>query len=85
MGQKNEKKFMVLKIIAFERATANSHRNQVGNCRWKFTAFERKNTVFVFYFKIEDCNETIDQKFSDLKAKSNVRMKHFKDKTTGVC
>ena len=60
-------------------------RNQVGNCRWKFTAFKIKDKVFVIYLKIESCNETMDQEFSDLKARSNVAMKQFKDKMTGVC
>ena len=27
----------------------------------------------------------MDQEFSDLKARSNVAMKQFKDKMTGVC
>ena len=46
-------------------------RNQVANCHSEFTGFKIKDTVFVIYLKIENCNETKDHEFSDLKARSN--------------
>ena len=59
-------------------------RNQVANFRWTFRAFKIKNTVFVICLKIGNDNEATKMEFSDLKARSKVRMKHFKVKMTGV-
>ena len=60
-------------------------RNQVANFRWTLRAFKIKNTVFVICLKIGNDNEATKMEFSDLKARSKVRMKHFKVKMTGVC
>ena len=41
--------------------------------------------VYVIDLKIENGNEAINNEFSHFKARSKVRMKHFKVKVTGVC
>ena len=40
MEQKNEKKFMVLKIIAFESGKANSHNPEQDICHWMSMCYE---------------------------------------------
>ena len=40
MEQKNEKKFMVLKIIAFESGKANSHNPEQDICHWQSMCYE---------------------------------------------
>ena len=40
MEQKNEKKFSVLKIVAFESGTANSHNPEQDNCHWQSICHE---------------------------------------------
>ena len=44
-----------------------------------------KDTLSVIYLKMENCNEAMNQEFSDLKARSKVGMIHFEVKMTGVC
>ena len=40
MEQKNEKKLLVLKIIAFESAKANSHNPEQDICHWQSMCYE---------------------------------------------
>ena len=40
MEQKNEKKLSVLKIVAFESGTANSHNPEQDNCHWQSISYE---------------------------------------------
>ena len=40
MEQKNEKKLLVLKIIAFESGKANSHNPEQDICRWMSMCYE---------------------------------------------
>ena len=40
MEQKNEKKFLVLKIIAFESGKANSHNPEQDICHWMSMCYE---------------------------------------------
>ena len=40
MEQKNEKKFLVLKIIAFESETTNSHNPEQDTCHWGSMFYE---------------------------------------------
>ena len=40
MERKNEKKFSVLKIIAFQLATTNSHNNEQDTCHWQSMFYE---------------------------------------------
>ena len=38
--QKNQKKFLVLKIIAFESETTNSHNPKQDTCHWQSMCYE---------------------------------------------
>ena len=38
--EKNEKKFLVLKIIAFESETTNSHNAEQDTCHWQSMFYE---------------------------------------------
>ena len=40
MGQKNEKKLLVLKIIAFVSGTLNSHHPKKDLCHWQSMCYE---------------------------------------------
>ena len=40
MEQKNYKKFLVLKIIAFESGTTNSHNPKEDTCHWQSIYYE---------------------------------------------
>ena len=40
MEQKNQKQFLVLKIIAFESETANSHNPGQDICHWQSMCYE---------------------------------------------
>ena len=40
MEQKNEKKLLLLKIIAFESGTANSHNPEQDICHWQSMCYE---------------------------------------------
>ena len=40
MEEKNEKKFLVLKIIAFESETTNSHNAEQDTCHWQSMFYE---------------------------------------------
>ena len=40
MKQKNQKKFLVLKIIAFESGKANSHNPEQDICHWQSMCYE---------------------------------------------
>ena len=40
MEQQNQKKFLVLKIIAFESETANSHNPEQHTCHWQSMCYE---------------------------------------------
>ena len=40
MEQMNEKKFLVLKIIAFESRTKNSHNPEQDTCHWHSMCYE---------------------------------------------
>ena len=40
MEQKNDKNFLVLKIIAFEPETGNSHNPQQDTCHWQSMFYE---------------------------------------------
>ena len=40
MEQKNQKKFFVLKIIAFESETINSHNPKQDTCDWQSMCYE---------------------------------------------
>ena len=40
MERKNEKKFSVLKIIAFESGTTNSHKPEHDTCHWQSICYE---------------------------------------------
>ena len=40
MGQKNQKKFLVLKIISFESGTTNSHNLKQDPCHWRSIYYE---------------------------------------------
>ena len=40
MKQKNEKKFQLLKIIAFESETTNSHNAEQDTCYWQLAWYE---------------------------------------------
>ena len=39
--QKHQKKFLVLKIIAFESETANSHNPEQDTCHWRSMFYEK--------------------------------------------
>ena len=39
-GKKNQKKFLDLKIIAFESGTTNSHNPEQDTCQWQSTCYE---------------------------------------------
>ena len=41
MEQKNYKKFLVLKIIAFESGTTNSHNPEQDTCHWQSMCYEK--------------------------------------------
>ena len=41
MEQRNVKKFLVLKIIAFELGTRNSQNPEQDNCHWQSMCYER--------------------------------------------
>ena len=57
-------------------------RNQAGNCRLNFTDFKTKNTVLVMHLTIENSKKAKNEVLSDLKGRSEVRIKHFKVKIT---
>ena len=40
MEQQNQKKFLVLKIIAFESETTNSHNREQDTCHWGSMFYE---------------------------------------------
>ena len=40
MEQKNQKKFLVLKIIAFKPGSTNSHNPQQYTCRWQSICYQ---------------------------------------------
>ena len=40
MEEKNQKKFLVLKIIAFESETTNSHNAEQDTCHWQSMFYE---------------------------------------------
>ena len=40
MEQKNDKKFLVLKLILFESGTTNSHNPQLHICHWQSMCYE---------------------------------------------
>ena len=40
MEQKDQKKFLVLKVIAFESGTTNSHNPEQDTCKWKSIFYE---------------------------------------------
>ena len=40
MEQKNDKKFLVLKIISFELGTTNSHCPEQDTCHWQSMCYE---------------------------------------------
>ena len=40
MEERNEKKFLVLKIIAFESETTNSHNAEQDTCHWQSMFYE---------------------------------------------
>ena len=40
MGQKNQKNFLVLKIIAFVSGTSNSHHPEKHLCHWQSVCYE---------------------------------------------
>ena len=40
MERKNKKKLLVLKIIAFESGTTNSHNNEQGTCYWQSMCYK---------------------------------------------
>ena len=40
MEQKNIKRILVLKIIAFESGTTNSHNPEQDNCHWQSMCYE---------------------------------------------
>ena len=40
MEQQNQKKFLVLKIIAFESETTNSHNAEQDTCHWQSMFYE---------------------------------------------
>ena len=44
MEQENLKKFLVLKIIAFELGTRNSQNPEQDNCHWQSMCYERSLT-----------------------------------------
>ena len=41
MEQKNQKKLLVLKIIAFESGTTNSHNPEQDICHWQSMCYEK--------------------------------------------
>ena len=40
MGPKNKKKFLLLKIIAFESGTSKSHNPERDTCQWQSVCYE---------------------------------------------
>ena len=42
MGQKNQKKFLVLKIILFESETTNSHYHEQDTFHWQSMCYEAR-------------------------------------------
>ena len=40
MEQNNEKKFLVLEILAFESGTTNSHNPKIHTCPWESMCYE---------------------------------------------
>ena len=40
MEQKNQEKFFVFKIIAFESGTTNSHNSEHDTCHWQSMCYE---------------------------------------------
>ena len=51
MEQKNEKKLLVLKIIAFESGKANSHNPEQDICHWQSMCYE---TPLTFNISLRD-------------------------------
>ena len=51
MEQKNEKKLLLLKIIAFESGTANSHNPEQDICHWQSMCYE---TPLTFNISLKD-------------------------------
>ena len=51
MEQKNEKKLLVLKIIAFESGKANSHNPEQDICHWQSMCYE---TPLTFNISLKD-------------------------------
>ena len=41
MGQKNRRKLLVLKIIALESGTTNSHNPEQDTCHWQSMCYEK--------------------------------------------
>ena len=60
MKQKNQKRFGVLKIIAFESGTANSHNPEQDICHWQSMCYETtlrfKGDIFQIRFSQSDGN-----------------------------
>ena len=40
MGEKNQKKFLVFKIIAFEMGSTNSHNSEQDTCHWQSICYQ---------------------------------------------
>ena len=40
MGEKNQKKFLVFKIIAFELGSTNSHNYEQDTCHWQSICYQ---------------------------------------------
>ena len=51
MEQKNEKKLLVLKIIAFESGKANSHNPEQDICHWQSMCYE---TPLIFNISLRE-------------------------------
>ena len=48
MERKNEKKFLVLKIIAFDTGTANSHSLEKDICLWQWMCYKTSLTFNIW-------------------------------------
>ena len=51
MEQKNQKKLLVLKIIAFESGTTNSHNPEQDICHWQSMCYE---TLLTFNISLRE-------------------------------
>ena len=81
MKQKNQKKFLVLKIIAFESETTNSHDPEQDTCHCQSMCYE---TPLRFNKSLKDIiSEKVSLRF--LKKKKKIKWSHADFTTVSDC